>query len=102
MNTYAVTYTYSAESAAQRDAVRPRHVEFLQAHFESGRLLISGPVNSGTGALLVISARDEAEAGSVMDGDPFAAAGLIAERGISHWNVFFGKDKLQIQGAGQN
>ena len=96
MNTYAVTYTYSAESAAQRDAVRPKHVEFLQALFDSGRLRVSGPLDAGTGALLVIQATDEAEAAAVMDGDPFAQSGLVSERRISHWNIFFGRDKLQV------
>ncbi|MCC9192345.1 YciI family protein [Arthrobacter sp. zg-Y916] len=101
MNTYAVTYTYSVESAVQRDAVRPNHVEFLQALFDSGRLLVSGPLDAGTGALLVIQAPDEAEAAAVMDGDPFAQAGLITERTISQWNIFFGRDKLQVPAGAQ-
>ncbi|MGW9405217.1 YciI family protein [Arthrobacter sp. NPDC055585] len=95
MNTYAVTYTYSAETAAQREGVRPDHLEFLQALFDSGRLLVSGPLDAGAGALLVMRASDEAEAAAVMDGDPFARAGLITSRRISFWNIFFGKDKLQ-------
>ncbi|MFL4475729.1 YciI family protein [Paeniglutamicibacter sp. MACA_103] len=94
MNTYAISYTYSAQTAADRDTVRPTHVEFLKERFNEGRLLISGPVDSGAGALLVISATDEADALALMDEDPFAKAGLITERGIRRWDVFFGKDKL--------
>lgn len=94
MNTYAISYTYSPDTAAGRDEVRPSHVEFLKDRFEAGRLLISGPVDSGAGALLVISAADEADALAMMDNDPFAKAGLITERGIRRWDIFFGKDKL--------
>ncbi|MDQ0093145.1 MULTISPECIES: YciI family protein [Micrococcaceae] len=94
MNTYAISYTYSDETASRRDEVRPTHVEFLKDRFEAGRLLVSGPVDSGAGALLIISAADEADALAMMDADPFAQAGLITERGIRRWDIFFGKDKL--------
>ena len=94
MNTYAISYTYSPQTSAARDEIRPTHVQFLKERFEAGRLLISGPVDSGAGALLVISAADEADALTMMDEDPFAKAGLITERGIRRWDIFFGKDKL--------
>lgn len=94
MNTYAISYSYSSQTAAKRDEVRPSHVEFLKERFEAGRLLVSGPVDGGAGALLVISAVDEADALAMMDADPFARAGLITERGIRRWDIFFGKDKL--------
>ena len=42
----------------------------------------------------MISAADEADALAMMDNDPFAKAGLITERGIRRWDIFFGKDKL--------
>ncbi|MCW4464736.1 YciI family protein [Glutamicibacter sp. MNS18] len=94
MNTYAITYTYCETTAAGRDEVRPVHVEFLQERFEAGELLISGPVDSGAGALLVVAADSEAAALEMMDQDPFAKAGLISQRDIRRWDVFFGKDKL--------
>lgn len=94
LNTYAISYTYSQDTAADRDVVRPSHVEFLKDRFEAGRLLVSGPVDAGAGALLIISATDEVDALAMMDQDPFAQAGLITERGIRRWDIFFGKDKL--------
>ena len=94
MNTYAINYTYSEETAAGRDEVRPVHVEFLKARFEAGDLRISGPVDSGAGALLIVRAEDEQAALEMMDQDPFAQAGLITKREIRHWGVFLGKDKL--------
>lgn len=94
MNTYAISYTYSSETASKRDEARPSHVEFLKERFDADRLLISGPVDGGAGALLIISAADEADALAMMDLDPFAKAGLIDKRDIRRWDIFFGKDKL--------
>lgn len=94
MNIYAVTYNYDDATAGQRDEIRPVHVEFLQGLFDNGRLLASGPVDDGAGALLIITGEDEADALSVMDNDPYTKNNLIAERGIQKWGLFFGKDKL--------
>jgi hypothetical protein len=94
MNIYAIDYVYSDATAAARDEVRPVHVEFLQECFDSGRLLVSGPVNDGAGALLIVTGEDEADALELLDNDPFAKNQLITERGIRKWGVFFGKDKL--------
>lgn len=94
MNTYAVSYTYVTDQPEKQTEIRPVHVEFLKDAFESGRLRISGPVDSGSGALLIIGAESEEDTLTLMDQDPFMQAGLIAERGIRQWNVFFGKEKL--------
>lgn len=94
MNIYAINYVYADSTAAARDEIRPVHVEFLQECFDNGRLLVSGPVDDGAGALLIVTAEDETEALSLMDNDPFAKNNLIAERAILKWGVFFGKDKL--------
>ena len=94
MNLYAITYEYSDSTASRRDEVRSVHVEFLQECFNDGRLLVSGPVDDGAGALLIITGKDESDALGLMDNDPFFKNNLIAERGIRKWGVFFGKDKL--------
>ncbi|ALD63410.1 hypothetical protein AFL94_05095 [Arthrobacter sp. LS16] len=94
MNFYAITYTYSPATSDARDRVRPTHVEFLQQRFENCELRVSGPVDSGAGALLVIGAESEQAALALMDQDPFAREGLIEQREIRRWDVFFGKDKL--------
>ena len=90
MSTYAVIYTYSADTEAQRDAHRPGHKDFLARLHETGRLRISGPLDGGTGALLVLEGDSAAEIASVLDADPFHARGLIADRTIREWTVVFG------------
>lgn len=94
MNLYAITYEYSDSTASRRDEVRSVHVEFLQECFNDGRLLVSGPVDDGAGALLIITGKDESDALGLMDNDPFFKNNLITERGIRKWGVVFGKAKL--------
>lgn len=93
--TFAVTYQYAPDSAEARDEHRPRHVEFLQSQFDGGRLLTSGPFGpeEDPGALLIVAGRDKAEVQALMDQDPFHRHGLVAERRIRQWNIFFGADR---------
>ncbi len=94
MPTFAVTYAYSDSSSANRDTVRPAHVEFLRTQFETGRLLKSGPFGpeEAPGALLIIAGDSKADVESLMDQDPFQQAGLVEERTVRQWNIFFGAD----------
>ncbi|MDR6989519.1 uncharacterized protein YciI [Paenarthrobacter nitroguajacolicus] len=97
MATFAVTYSYSDSTSADRDAVRPVHVEFLQAQFDGGRLLKSGPFGpeESPGALLIIAGDSTSDVESLMDQDPFHQAGLIEQRTVRQWNIFFGADAAQ-------
>jgi uncharacterized protein YciI len=92
MSTFAVTYAYSHTTSASRDTVRPAHVEFLKTQFDGGRLLKSGPFGpeEAPGALLIISGDSKADVEALMDQDPFQQAGLIQERTVRQWNIFFG------------
>ncbi|MFW0774451.1 YciI family protein [Paenarthrobacter nitroguajacolicus] len=94
MATFAVTYAYSHSTSANRDTVRPAHVEFLKTQFDGGRLLKSGPFGpeEAPGALLIIAGESKADVEALMDQDPFQQAGLIQERTVRQWNIFFGAD----------
>jgi uncharacterized protein len=92
MATFAVTYAYSGSTAARRDQTRPAHVAFLQAQFDGGRLVKSGPFGpeESPGALLIVAGESKQDVEQLMDQDPFHQAGLIQERTIRQWNIFFG------------
>ncbi|TFD54470.1 hypothetical protein E3T55_03290 [Cryobacterium frigoriphilum] len=92
MATFAVTYRYGSDTAPARDQHRPRHVDFLQRHFDDKRLLLSGPFGADEqpGAELIWTAATKAELESLLDQDPFSVNGLIAAREIRQWNIFFG------------
>lgn len=92
MPLFAVTYAYGKETAAGRDEVRPRHREFLEQQFQQDVLRVSGPFGPGEdpGALLLIEADSKEAVAELLDGDPFATSGLVAERTIRQWDIVFG------------
>ncbi|MDQ0866890.1 YciI family protein [Arthrobacter globiformis] len=104
MGTFAVTYAYAANSSAGRDEHRPRHVEFLQEQFDDGTLVKSGPFGpeEDPGALLIIEADSKADAEALMNQDPFYLNGLVEQRSIRQWNVFFGADAAPDADATRN
>lgn len=101
MATFAVTYAYSDTTASSRDEHRPRHVEFLKAQFDGGRLVRSGPFGpeDAPGALLIIKGDSKADVEDLMDQDPFFINNLIEVRNIRQWNIFFGAGPVD---AGRN
>lgn len=90
MGTFAVIYTYDTNTEAERGAIRPQHKDFLAELHAAGRLRISGPIDSGSGALLVLQGESAAEVTSVLDDDPFRKHGLIADRSVREWAIVFG------------
>ncbi|GIG39430.1 YciI family protein [Cellulomonas phragmiteti] len=90
MSTFAVRYTYD-ERAEVRDVVRPEHRAWLSELAAAGVLLGSGPFTEGTpGALLVLQADDESALRSVLQQDPFAREGLIAQTEVRGWHLVLG------------
>ncbi|WNB87023.1 YciI family protein [Cellulomonas sp. ATA003] len=90
MTVYAVQYTYDDRTDV-RDRFRPEHRAYLGGLVESGELLSSGPWADGApGALLVLSAPSTAEVERLLDADPFAREGVVAERSIREWTPVLG------------
>ncbi|ACQ80432.1 YCII-related protein [Beutenbergia cavernae DSM 12333] len=92
MPVYAVEYTYAhtPDAVAVRDEVRPAHRDFLRGLERDGRLLASGPFTGSPGALLLVRGDDADEALRALDADPFAAAGIIADREARAWEPVIG------------
>ncbi len=94
MAVFAVTYTYTDD--AQRVATfRPEHREHLAELHREGTLLLSGPLDDGSTALLVVVADSADEALAKLDGDPFKRERVIVDRAAQEWTVVIG----QIPGA---
>lgn len=89
MPVFAVEYTYD-DRASARDALRPAHRAFLRDLLDAGTLLASGPLTTGTGALLVVVADDDAGALRVLDADPFHGADLVRSREVRGWAPVIG------------
>lgn len=90
MGIYAVTYIYGPDTDVARDAHRPKHKDFLADLHEAGTLRVSGPLTDGTGALLVLEAESADAVEELLDRDPFRQEGLIGERTVRGWSIFFG------------
>jgi len=93
MPIHVVTYVY-ADRPADLDALRAEHRAFLRALHAAGMLLASGPLpaheGAPAGALLVLEGASAADVAQVLDDDPFARAGLIAERTTRPWSPVIG------------
>ncbi|WP_435736061.1 YciI family protein [Cellulosimicrobium sp. PMB13] len=93
MPIHVVTYVYP-DRPAELDAVRAEHRAFLRGLHEQGTLLASGPLpatqDEVAGALLVLDAGSPAAVAEILDADPFALAGLVAERTVRPWSPVIG------------
>ena len=98
MALFAVTYEYT-DNPSGRDLHRPEHVAFLAGQHETGCLLVSGPTDGGSGALLVLAGDTAHDVEALLDADPFRREGLISRRTISAWKPFFGADRLELSEA---
>jgi uncharacterized protein YciI len=91
MAIFAVTYRYTGD-AAGRDRVRPEHRDYLRGLADQGLLLLSGPFapDESPGALLLFRADDKAQVNALIEKDPFAVSGLIAEAETVEWEPVIG------------
>jgi len=85
---FAVHYTYD-DRAAERDAVRAQHRAFLENLADAGVALAYARYEDvGSPGALLLFAGDSADAiESLLDQDPYALAGLIADREVRVWNA---------------
>lgn len=81
-----LSYSYVPDVLARRGPHRDAHLELIARMESEGRLLLGGAVGDPPeGALLVFA--DAAAAEEFVAADPYAAAGLVAERSIRPWKL---------------
>ncbi|WP_020663922.1 YciI family protein [Amycolatopsis benzoatilytica] len=84
---YLVEIRYVQEKVAD---VRPRHRDFLKEHAEAGRVAVAGPLADNTGGLMLWQAEDETELGKLIDTDPYALEGVVAQRTVREFKPVLG------------
>lgn len=104
MATIAIEYEYDPRDDLVEQH-RPAHRAFLRGLLAEGVLLASGPLRDGAlredatgtsgspapaGALLLLRADSPAAALSLLDDDPFRAAGLLLSRSAREWDPVTG------------
>jgi uncharacterized protein len=86
MASYVALLTFG-EDEELRLRTRPTHREYLRSLFDAGKLRMSGPWADDTGAMLIYEAADISEAQSLLDRDPYRAAGVIADARLHEWRI---------------
>jgi uncharacterized protein len=83
VSTYAVIYTYTDETDLRMET-RPAHRDYLTALPE---LVAAGAWAPGepAGGLLVFRAADKPAVQTIVDGDPYSKAGVVAKAEIHEW-----------------
>jgi uncharacterized protein len=64
------------------------HAAFMDGIFEEGRIVLAGPYGNDGRALVVMDVRDEAEASSLFDEDPWVKAGILLTEKVVPWTIF--------------
>ena len=70
-----------SEGAQKRPGARPQHLDHLRRLDEAGRIRFAGPLKndqgSPCGTVIVMEAKDLAEARAVAESDPYLALGVF-------------------------
>ena len=69
-----ITYTQPAEIIAE---ARPAHLTWLQGEIETGRLILTGRLESQQGGVLITGDISTEAAEELMAADPYTLAGLV-------------------------
>ncbi len=73
-----------------RLANRPAHLDHLKGMVADGTIKFAGPFldddGKPNGSLLCVEAADRAAAAAIVEGDPYAKAGLFASVEVQPWN----------------
>lgn len=64
------------------------HAVFMDRVFERGRIVLGGPYADCSRALVIVQARDRAEASALFRDDPWARHGILVESEIVEWSIF--------------
>jgi uncharacterized protein len=85
---YAIELVFDASQEEGRLAVRPAHREYLAGLHADGRLVMAGPWDDDTGALLIFDT-DEDGLKEILDGDPYYRAPGVTIASTRVWAPIF-------------
>jgi hypothetical protein len=84
---YLVEIRYVPEKLAE---VRPRHREFLSQLVEQGIVALAGPFADNTAGVVLYQAADRDSLQELLDRDPYAVEGVVAERIVREFKPVLG------------
>ncbi len=87
MGLYVIQGIDKPDGFALRASVQPAHLRFLDGLGD--KLVLAGPYLDDkqrfVGSLVMVKARDQAEAETIAADDPYAQAGLFVESSVRPW-----------------
>lgn len=78
---FTVVWKYTDDTQLIDEARGP-HGAYLKELIAAGSLRIAGPLEDGTGGILVFEAADQAELKPLLDGDPYVSGGVVVDTQI--------------------
>jgi len=85
MGHYVLEYRYADPEARAR--ARPEHLAYMTRLHDAGKVLLAGPFEDGSGAMVIFHVSDEAEARRLVEEDPYTKAGVSTDVRLRQWNV---------------
>ncbi|HET9111311.1 MAG TPA: YciI family protein [Ktedonobacterales bacterium] len=67
------------------------HAEFIDRLVDEGFILMGGPLLDEGGAMLIVQARDEADARERLEDDPWYREGVLRLESVRRWQIFIDK-----------
>lgn len=84
----AATIEYTPDKG-RITSVRPAHRQYLSQLYDRGRLLLAGPFEDDSGALIVYEAESIEAAEALLRDDPFCREGVFVRWDIRPWRLVF-------------
>jgi uncharacterized protein YciI len=64
------------------------HAAFIDHLFDAGEILLAGPFDDGSGALLIIKTESEETARAIFDNDPWTGQGILRTAEVKAFQIF--------------
>jgi len=86
-----------SDRSAQEQPYWTEHAQFIDRLFEAGKILLAGPFDDGSGALLIVAVENEEAAQTFFDDDPWTIQNILGKGEVKAWQIFlngFGKSTI--------
>jgi uncharacterized protein YciI len=64
------------------------HAAFVDGLFDQGKILLAGPFDDGSGALLIVSVENQEAAEALFEDDPWTGQGILRTGDVKAFQIF--------------